>query len=85
MCLDKELHDLTKLASFWGMYPVGMYELRYVFIQLKGTPLFVGEGRIPCQYPRWYFMIGNQFIGREAQTHLIVGPDYSTPPRVGEA
>jgi hypothetical protein len=49
------------------------------------TPLFVGEGRIPCQYPRWYFMIGNQFIGREAQTHLIVGPDYSTPPRVGEA
>ncbi|MGY3618841.1 DUF1214 domain-containing protein [Bradyrhizobium sp. USDA 10063] len=124
---DKELHDLTKDAFFWGMHPVGMYELRYLFTQFEGTPLFVGEGHLhwdrkprtaedksvstpnattlygaayfdlsrepavvvtpavpdryfsvqACdQYPRWYLMIGNQFTGREPQTHLVVGPDY---------
>jgi hypothetical protein len=31
------------------------------------------------QYARWFVMIGNQFTGREAQTHPIVGPDYKGP------
>ena len=127
---DDELSQLGKLAFFWGMHPVGMYELRFLFTQLEGTPLYVGDGRMiwfrkpltgkdrsfstpnattlygACyfdlgreplvvvtpavedryfsvqmcdQYPRWYCLIGNQFTGRHAQTHLVVGPDYRGP------
>lgn len=127
---DRELAELTKLAFFWGMHPVGMYQVRYVFTQFTENPLYVGEGRLrwhrtplnasdrsvttpnattlygfaffdlsrepavivtpavpdryfsvqACdQYPRWFFMIGDQFTGREPQTHLIVGPDYTGP------
>jgi hypothetical protein len=32
---DEELSELTKLAFFWGMHPVGMYELRFVFTQKR--------------------------------------------------
>lgn len=127
---DDELADLTKLAFFWGMHPVGMYELRFVFTQLEGAPLYAGDGRMvwfrkpltakdktfttpnattlygacyfdlgieplvvvtpdiedryfsvqACdQYPRWFALIGNQFTGQDAQTHLLVGPDYRGP------
>ncbi|HEX6501369.1 MAG TPA: DUF1254 domain-containing protein [Micromonosporaceae bacterium] len=127
---DSELAELTKLAFFWGMHPVGVYQMRYVFSQFTDNPLYVGEGRLrwhrtpltaddrsvttpnattlygfaffdlsrepavivtPAvpdryfsvqaadQYPRWYLMIGNQFTGRDPQTHLIVGPNYTGP------
>jgi hypothetical protein len=28
---DTELHELVKLAFFWGMHPAGFYEIRYVY------------------------------------------------------
>jgi hypothetical protein len=43
---DQELHELVKLAFFWGMHPAGTYELRYVYTQLKTHPNYVGDGRI---------------------------------------
>src|SRR5262249_9237736 len=43
---DAELRELTKLAFFWGMHPVAMYERRFALAQAKGAPTFVGEGRL---------------------------------------
>lgn len=43
---SQELHELVKLAFFWGMHPAGVYELRYVYTQLKSHPNYVGDGRI---------------------------------------
>lgn len=127
---DTQVKELTKLAFFWGMHPVGSYQQRYLLTQHEGTPSFVGLGRlhwdraprnardrsittpnattlygVACfdlsrepavvvtpkvpdryfsvqaadQYPRWFFAIGNQFSGREEQTHLVVGPDFDGP------
>jgi len=43
---DELLHDLVKLAFFWGMHPAGSYQLRYVYTQLESHRNFVGLNRI---------------------------------------
>src|SRR5688572_13655210 len=43
---DADLKALVKDAFFWGMHPVGTYEGRYVYTQLRTHPNYVGEGRI---------------------------------------
>ena len=43
---DGELHELVKLAFFWGMHPAACYEMRYVYTQLKTHPNYVGYGRM---------------------------------------
>ncbi len=41
-----ELCQLTKEAFFWGMHPVGIYEMRYAYTQLQDSPTYVGIDRI---------------------------------------
>jgi hypothetical protein len=43
---EDEVHALTKEAFFWGMHPSAVYEIRYVFTQLKGGRNYVGDGRM---------------------------------------
>jgi hypothetical protein len=43
---DADLKALVKDAFFWGMHPVGTYELRYVYTQLTTHPNYVGDSRI---------------------------------------
>lgn len=64
---DGTLHDLVKLAFFWGMHPAGMYQQRFVFTQLESHPNFVGINRL-----KW------DRAPRDASDRSVTTPNAST-------
>jgi hypothetical protein len=63
------------------LYGLGYYDLSHepVAVITPSVPDRYFSVQASDQYPRWFFQIGNQFTGREAQQCLIVGPGFTGP------
>ncbi len=62
------------------MYGIGIYDLRDGPIVVD-IPAIEGYWslQVTDQYARWFLRVGNQWTGSEAQTVLVIGPDYQGP------